>query len=58
MPIYSYACPVCGAKKDVLQKSSDPAPKCEHDQAPMQKQLTTPAFNLKGGGWYKPGASR
>ncbi|MDO5055745.1 MAG: zinc ribbon domain-containing protein [Lautropia sp.] len=54
MPIYAYRCSDCGFQKDVLQKFSDPpltvCPACGHDS--FGKQLTAPAFQLKGTGWY------
>lgn len=54
MPIYAYQCNGCGHQMDVLQKISDPAPKCpECGQSSMAKQITAAAFELKGNGWYK-----
>jgi putative FmdB family regulatory protein len=54
MPIYAYRCDACGFRKDVLQKLSDPAlvtcPSC--GAASFAKQLSAPAFQLKGTGWY------
>lgn len=54
MPIYAYRCDACGLRKDVLQKMSDPAltvcPSC--GAASFAKQLSAPAFQLKGTGWY------
>ena len=54
MPIYAYRCDACGFRKDVLQKMSDPAlsvcPSC--GAASFAKQLSAPAFQLKGTGWY------
>jgi putative FmdB family regulatory protein len=54
MPIYAYRCDSCGFAKDVLQKRSDPAPdSCPScGQNAFRKQLTAPAFQLKGSGWY------
>lgn len=66
MPIYAYRCDSCGARKDVLQKISDAVlttcPACGAES--FRKELTAPAFQLKGSGWYvtdfrdngKPGA--
>lgn len=52
MPLYEYACPSCGTF-EVIQKFSDAAlsecPKCA---SPVEKQLSAPAFHLKGTGWY------
>ena len=54
MPIYAYRCEACGFRKDVLQKMSDPAlsvcPSCGAES--FAKQLSAPAFQLKGTGWY------
>ncbi len=54
MPIFAYRCESCGFAQDVLQKRSDPplavCPSCGADA--FRKQLTAPAFQLKGSGWY------
>lgn len=54
MPIYAYQCSSCGFQKDVLQKFSDApltvCPSC--GKAEFHKQLSAPAFQLKGTGWY------
>jgi len=54
MPIYAYRCAECGAKKDILQKLSDPpardCPSC--GKPALEKQLTAAGFQLKGSGWY------
>lgn len=54
MPIFAYRCDSCGFQKDVLQKRADPpiseCPSC--GRATFEKQLSAPAFQLKGGGWY------
>lgn len=54
MPIYAYRCQECGHSKDVIQKFSDApltqCPACGADA--FRKQLTAPAFQLKGSGWY------
>ena len=54
MPIYAYRCESCGHAKDVIQKFSDApltvCPECNADA--FRKQLTAPAFQLKGSGWY------
>lgn len=54
MPIYAYRCDSCGARKDVLQKVSDaPLTSCpECGAESFHKELTAPAFQLKGSGWY------
>ena len=54
MPIYAYKCASCGHADDVLQKMSDDAltqcPACGAET--YSKQVTAPAFALKGSGWY------
>ena len=54
MPIYAYRCGSCGFQKDVLQKLSDaPLTVCPSCGEPaFSKQLSAPAFQLKGTGWY------
>jgi putative FmdB family regulatory protein len=54
MPIYAYRCDRCGVEKDVLQRLSDApltvCPECGAEA--FHKQLSAPAFQLKGSGWY------
>lgn len=54
MPIYAYRCQDCGFEKDQLQKISDApltvCPSCGGNG--FARQLTAPAFQLKGSGWY------
>ena len=54
MPIYAYRCDSCGVRKDVLQKLSEaPLTQCPDCGAPsFTKELSAPAFQLKGSGWY------
>jgi putative FmdB family regulatory protein len=54
MPIYAYRCDSCGVRKDVLQKISEaPLAECpECGASSFHKELTAPAFQLKGSGWY------
>jgi putative FmdB family regulatory protein len=54
MPIYAYKCAACGFEKDLIQKFSDaPLTQCPACSAQaFSKQLTAPAFQLKGSGWY------
>lgn len=55
MPIYEYACKACGHTLEAIQKISDAplrdCPACQADS--LQKQISTPGFRLKGGGWYE-----
>lgn len=55
MPIYEYLCGACGHVLDALQKvSEDPLTYCpECGKQALKRQLSAPAFRLKGGGWYE-----
>lgn len=56
MPLYGYQCNKCGGEFEFLQKFSDPPmTKCEECGGKLSKQLSAPAFHLKGGGWYADG---
>lgn len=54
MPIYEYQCKKCGYQFEKIQKMTDEpcrtCPECEADE--VQKMVTSPAFQLKGTGWY------
>jgi putative FmdB family regulatory protein len=54
MPLYEYVCDACGKRFELIQKFSDPAPescpKC--GQGPVHRQLSSPAIQFKGSGWY------
>ncbi|MBZ5558587.1 MAG: zinc ribbon domain-containing protein [Acidobacteriia bacterium] len=53
MPLYEYECDGCGHRFEVIQKFSDPlvdtCPKCG---SAVHKLMSSPAFHLKGTGWY------
>lgn len=54
MPIYAYECTKCGQDAEYIQKFSDPPMEtCEQCGGPLRRQVTSAAFHLKGGGWYK-----
>lgn len=54
MPIYVYGCNECGAVEEHLQRMSDPPlTECPRCGGRLEKQVTSAAFQLKGGGWYK-----
>ncbi len=54
MPIYRYRCESCGAREEHLQKISEaPIEECSTCGGRLSKQMTSAAFHLKGGGWYK-----
>jgi putative FmdB family regulatory protein len=54
MPLYEYKCDNCGQRFELIQKFSDPpaetCPKC--GSGPVQKQMSSPAIQFKGSGWY------
>ena len=54
MPIYDYQCTCCGFKKELMRKSSEPSvtgcPECNKET--FAKQVSAPAFQLNGTGWY------
>ncbi len=54
MPIYDYQCTSCGFKKEVMRKASEPSvtacPECKKET--FAKQVSAPAFQLNGTGWY------
>ena len=53
MPLHEYECEACGHRFEVIQKFSDPpietCPKCG---GKVHKLISSPAFHLKGTGWY------
>lgn len=54
MPLYEYECKECGRRTEKIQKFSDaPLTVCPHCGGPMERTLTAPAVQFKGGGWYK-----
>ncbi len=54
MPIYEYQCTACGHHFDTIQTFKDEplidCPVC--GEASLKKLISTPAFHLKGSGWY------
>jgi putative FmdB family regulatory protein len=54
MPLYEYQCDACGQRFEVIQKFSDLPPeqcaKC--GKGPVHRQLSSPAIQFKGSGWY------
>ena len=54
MPLYEYECKECGRRTEKIQKFSDaPLTVCPHCGGPIERTLTAPAVQFKGGGWYK-----
>jgi len=65
MPLYEYKCDACGHQFELIQKFSDPlASTCPECGGAVSKLVSSPAFQLKGTGWYvtdfagKPGADK
>jgi putative FmdB family regulatory protein len=54
MPVYEYECGSCGGRFEAVRKFSDPdLSECALCKAAnIRKVLSTPAFVLKGNGWY------
>lgn len=54
MPLYEYKCSTCGERVEIIQRVSDPpydhCPKCG---GAMKKQISSPAIQFKGSGFYK-----
>ena len=54
MPLYEYECKECGRRTEKIQKFSDPElTVCPYCGGPVERTLTAPAIQFKGGGWYK-----
>jgi putative FmdB family regulatory protein len=55
MPIYEYRCGSCSHELDALQKVNDsPLRKCPScGKLTLRRQMSAPAFRLKGAGWYE-----
>ncbi|MGC8634614.1 MAG: FmdB family zinc ribbon protein [Candidatus Limnocylindrales bacterium] len=57
MPVYDYACTVCGRTIEVMHGVHDSGPLvCEACGGPMRKVLSAPAIVFKGSGWAKKDA--
>jgi putative FmdB family regulatory protein len=54
VPLYEYKCEKCGERVEIIQRVSDKpysiCPKCGGD---MKKQISAPAIQFKGSGFYK-----
>lgn len=57
MPIYEYACKVCGHEMEARQKFSDaPLTECPSCGASaLERLVSNSSFALKGSGWYADG---
>ena len=53
MPLHEYECEACGHRFEVIQKFSDPPIEtCPTCGGKVHKLISSPAFHLKGSGWY------
>ncbi len=53
MPLYEYLCTACGRLTEKRQKFSDPEiTDCPHCGGKLERTITAPAIQFKGGGWY------
>lgn len=53
MPLYEYQCDSCGRRFEKIQKFSDPlVDTCPTCGGKVHKLVSSPAFHLKGTGWY------
>ena len=53
MPIYEYECRKCKAHVEAFQKVSDkPLAKCRKCGGKLERQISAPAIQFKGSGWY------
>jgi putative FmdB family regulatory protein len=54
MPLYEYVCEACQKRFEVIRKFSDPELEvctlC--GKGPVQRQMSSPAIQFKGSGWY------
>jgi putative FmdB family regulatory protein len=53
MPLYEYECQACGHRFERIRKFSDPPLEaCPQCGGAIEKLVSSPAFHLKGSGWY------
>ena len=54
MPLYEYECDACGRRFEVILKSSDTTVETctQCGKGPVHRQLSSPAIQFKGTGWY------
>lgn len=53
MPLYEYQCTACRKLTEKRQKFSDPElTECPHCGGRLERTITAPAVQFKGGGWY------
>lgn len=53
MPLYAYRCTRCGHNFERIQSfNSEPVTECPQCHGVVERQLTAPALQFKGAGWY------
>lgn len=53
MPLYPYRCTKCGYRFEKIQSfSSKQETECPECKGLLERLLTVPGLNFKGGGWY------
>ena len=53
MPIYEYECRKCKAHVEAFQKVNDkPLTRCRKCGGKLERQISAPAIQFKGSGWY------
>lgn len=53
MPLYEYQCTACHKLTEKRQKFSDPElTECPYCGGKLERTITAPAVQFKGGGWY------
>ncbi len=53
MPLYEYECQACGHRFERIRKFADPPLEtCPQCGGAIEKLVSSPAFHLKGSGWY------
>lgn len=59
MPIFEYFCGACQHHWElIVSRSAADTPPCPQCGQPGRKELSAPAFQFKGGGWYATGYSK
>lgn len=53
MPLYEYQCEACGERVEKIQRfHAPPLTECPKCGGRLERTLTAPAVQFKGGGWY------
>lgn len=52
---FDYLCPNCNNVEEIFSKNHEEDKMCSKCETVMQRQITMPAFTLKGDGFYSTG---